>query len=414
MDRRGRVYLAKNRAVPAELLPEEPKRWIPLADAVGRARRALPQRARAVALLDHERLWFPHRERLLPAWRLRLVRRRPREEWIVFVNARTGGVLSRWDNVALARGRALVFDPSPVTALGGHGALLGAGRPRRPPATAYREVTLHRLAGRGLLDGRCASTAPTRRRVRRRNGRWLLRSHERGFAEAMVYYHVDAAVRRLERLGFRGRRAIFREPVEADVAGTPLDNSWYSPWDRRLTFGTGAIDDAEDGETILHELGHAIQDAICPDFGQSREAAAMGEGFGDYLAASFFAERKPLRYRESVMTWDGLLLGLDDGLDPPCLRRVDGDWRYAHFEDEDDREHGNGEIWSAALWEVRAALGRDDADRVIVESHFQLDPFTSFARGARAIVDADGHLNGGRNAEALHRIFRRRGIGPTR
>jgi len=29
-----------------------------------------------------------------------------------------------------------------------------------------------------------------------------------------------------------------------------------------LTFGTGAIDDAEDAQTILHELGHVIQDAI--------------------------------------------------------------------------------------------------------------------------------------------------------
>jgi len=52
------------------------------------------------------------------------------------------------------------------------------------------------------------------------------------------------------------------------------------------------MDDAEDGETVLHEFGHAIQDAICPDFGQSPEAAAMGEGFGDYFAGSFFAAKR--------------------------------------------------------------------------------------------------------------------------
>ena len=59
-----------------------------------------------------------------------------------------------------------------------------------------------------------------------------------------------------------------------------------------MLFGTGDIDEAEDGETILHEFGHALQDAIWPDFGQSQEAAAMGEGFGDYFAASFTAEKK--------------------------------------------------------------------------------------------------------------------------
>ena len=65
-------------------------------------------------------------------------------------------------------------------------------------------------------------------------------------------------------------------------------------------------DDAEDAETILHEFGHALQDAITPDFGQSEEAAAMGEGFGDYSAASFFGEEKPTRYRPTVMSWDGV------------------------------------------------------------------------------------------------------------
>ncbi len=227
----------------------------------------------------------------------------------------------------------------------------------------------------------------------------------------MAYHHIDTAIRYLERLGFRGSRAIFREPVRVNVNGTPADDSWYSPWEKLLTFGTGAIDDAEDGETILHELGHAIQDAICPDFGQSEMAAAMGEGFGDYFAASLFADRKPDRYQTSVMTWDELLLGLRERLDPPCLRRVDQKWTYDDLIEGDD-EHNNGEIWSATLWDIREKLGGETADRMILESHFQLDGFTTFARGARAILDADQNLNGGKHRMALRRLFRKRRIGP--
>jgi hypothetical protein len=52
-------------------------------------------------------------------------------------------------------------------------------------------------------------------------------------------------------------------------------------------------------------------------------------------------------------------------------------------------------------------------DRVILESHFQLDGFTSFARGARAILDADRNLEGGKHETALKRIFRRRRIRPV-
>jgi hypothetical protein len=240
---------------------------------------------------------------------------------------------------------------------------------------------------------------------------FILRSHERGFEEVMVYYHVDSSVRYIERLGYNGTRAIFKSAVLANVNGTREDNSWYSPSERMLTFGTGAIDDAEDAETILHELGHAIQDAICPNFGQSPEAAAMGEGFGDYWAASSFESKKPDRYRTSVMTWDGLLLGLESRLKPPSLRRLDSRRTYASFDEKGD-EHDNGEIWSATLWDVRRELGREAADRVILDSHFQLDAFTTFARGARAIIDADRNLESGRHVAALRRIFRRRKIGP--
>ena len=415
MDRSGRVYLSKNRSVPPRLLPGKFERKIDRNEAVRRARRSLPKRDRLSDVRETERLWFPRENELVPAWKVRLTRASPREEWIVYLSARNGAILNKYDNLAEAvRGLGHVFDPSPVTALGDHALLLNEKKkPRRPPPVAYREVILEGLDGGGTLSGEKVTTAPTRdMRVRKPDLRFSLRSHEHGFEEVMVYYHVDSALRYLEQLGYNGARAIFREPVKANVNGTRDDNSWYSPVDRMLTFGTGDIDDAEDAETILHELGHAIQDAICPDFGQSAEAAAMGEGFGDYFAASFFESRKPPRYRNSVMSWDGLLAGLDSGDDPPCLRRVDGAHTYRSFRPRGD-EHVNGQIWSATLWEVRAALGREKADRLILESHFQLDGFTDFARGARAILDADRNLEGGRHESALKKIFRRRRIGPV-
>lgn len=412
----GSVFLAKNRAMPRELLPPEQSFELSKDDAIARARKRLPKPGRAIEVQETEAIWFPHEARLHPAWKVRIARKRPREEWIVYVNAKTGGILSRYDNLAAVNGRGRVFDPSPVTRLGGHVLLLtAAGNPRRPPGSAYRNVRLFSLDGNGFLEGRRVTTKPTarHRRVQRTDHQFLLEAHARGFEEVMVYHHIDSAIRRLENLGFRGRRRIFEKgPVEVDVNGTREDNSWYSPFEKRLTFGTGDINDAEDGETILHELGHAIQDAICHDFGQSAEAAAMGEGFGDYIAASFFADRKPERYRTAVMTWDGLLLGLDARLDPPALRHVTNDLTFEDFDDEGD-EHDNGEIWAATLWDVREAIGdADTADTIIIESHFQLDGFTSFARGARAIIDADRNLYRGRHNNELRSVFRLRRIGP--
>lgn len=411
--RTGQVYLAKNRAAPEDIFLIDRLGRVSKKECIQKARASLPSRHRRTVLQGVEQMWFPKDGKVYPAWRVRLKRTRPREEWIVYVDERTGRILSKYDNLAAARG--LVFDPSPVTALGGHALLLSAdGRELRPPDIAYRAVTLRGLGTSGYLTGPNVTTSATdrRQRIRRRSGRFFIASHQRGFDEVMAYYHIDSAIRYLKRLGFRGRRRIFTDPLRVNVRGTTTDDSWYSPWEKTLTFGTGAIDDAEDGETILHELGHAIQDAICPDFGQSEQAAAMGEGFGDYLAASFFADKKPEEYQTSVMTWDGLLIGLEEGREPPCLRRVDGSRTYADFGSGDD-EHVNGEIWSATLWEVRQILGGETADRLIVESHFQQDGFTTFARGARAIIDADRNLYRGRHVAALKRVFRRRKIGPV-
>jgi Zn-dependent metalloprotease len=413
LDSRGRVYLAKNRAVPGALWPEATLARIGRpAEAVRLAKRALPKGGR-LQQKSVERMWFPVNERLVPVFRVPLLRLRPREWWNVFVHAKTGKVLHKYDNVSELRGRARIFDPSPVTALGDHATLLGpGGRPRRPPPEAYREVTLLDLDRSGRLEGKYVSTKltnPKRRvRVKDRDFRGIA-SYETGFDEVMAYFHVDRAIRYLEQLGYRGQRALFREPLLVDANGTREDNAYYDPATHSLLFGTGDIDEAEDGETILHEFGHAIQDAICPEFGQSNEAAAMGEGFGDYFAASFFEDKKPVRYRQSVMSWDGLLLGLDEGAEPPCLRRVDGDQTFDDYRPRGD-VHDNGEIWSATLWDVRSKLGRRRADRVIIESHFQLDPFTTFARGARAILDANQHLFVGENDRSLRALFKARAI----
>jgi len=414
IDRSGRVFLSKNRSIPARLLPGEFTSALKKTDALLRARHSLPKRGGPGRLREWEALWYPVRKGLVPAFKFRISRDNPKEEWLIYVHASSGRILSRYDNLALAKtGSGYVFDPSPVIALGGHKALLGPkNKVKLPPTKAYRKVKLTDLDGKGVLSGKRVCTSPTgKKRVQNAKLQFLLRADENGFEEVMVYYHMNASLRYLEKLGYRGPRALFTKPVLVNVNGVAQDNSWFSPWDKLITFGTGGIDDAEDAEIIVHELGHAIQDAICPDFGQSSEAATMGEGFGDYWAASFFESKKPTQYRACVMSWDSLLSGLKKKFDPPCARRLDSNRTYEDF-DPKGNEHANCEIWSSALWEVRKILGRKAADRVIVESTFQLDPFTTMARGARAIIEADRDLEKGKHIEALRQMFKKRKFGP--
>lgn len=411
LGRDGHVYLVKNRAVPNELAEPAAKFKVNEATARRKALRSATKKSRLSRIISSERMWFPLKSKLRPAYRVRVQSRKPRQDWIIFVDGETGLILRKYDNLSEATGIARVFDPNPVIALRGSSRLLEDGKMQPPPKAAYSEVVLRDLARTGRLDGPRVTTQLTKKRVHQPDRKFFFESNHRAFEEVMTYFHIDRTVAYLESLGFRGARAIFHDPIPVDANGTDEDNSWFSPHDSSLTFGLGGIDDAEDADIILHELGHAIQDAICPGFGQSTEAAAMGEGFGDYLAASFFADRKSRRYRTSVGTWDGVE---DTAHDPPCVRRVDEQLTYESFDhSENAEEHDNGQIWSATLWDVRTAVGRDIADTIILESHFQLDGFTTFARGARAIIDADCNLYYGRHMARLRQVFHRRGIGPV-
>jgi Zn-dependent metalloprotease len=412
MDQDRSIYLVKDRAVPKHLLPTPTQPKLSVEMAKRRALRSVRAGAKA-RVFEVEEMWFPKDDSLMLAYRVRLHRTKPREEWLVHVDAQTGRILRSRENLGRARGSGTVFDPNPVIALGDHRKLLVDGRPkRRVPQAAYTRVVLEDLDGTGFLDGRRVTTQPTENRVQRPDLQFHFKSNQKGFEEVMAYYHLDRAIRYLENLGYNRSRAIFREPLAVNVNGTRMDSSWYSPGLKRLTFGTGGVDDAEDAETILHEFGHAIQDAICPGFGQSAQAAAMGEGFGDYFSASFFAEQKPKEYSTSVMTWDGITW--DAIYDPPCVRRLDEKYTFESFDHGKwAEEHENGLIWSATLWDIREAIGRDVADRIILESHFQLDGFTTFARAARAILDANRNLFDGNHVARLRKIFAWRGIGPV-
>jgi hypothetical protein len=404
-----RVFLVKSRAVPLEVRQKAKDARIGEARAVGIAVARVRGRSQAQVVRAPELLWFPARRLIHPAWRIRVDRVRPRASFIVYVSAETGAVMQVYDNLAHATGRARVFLPNPM-ARDRRFAPLDDRVVQKPTPESYADVTLSGLRGNGRLDGVRATTRLMKDRLRRPDGDFRMDSNREGFEEVSAYYHVDRAVAYVEELGYTGIRRIFHAPLAINARATREDDSQYNPSDRSLWFGTGDVDDAEDGEVVFHEFGHALQDAICPDFGQSQEAAAMGEGFGDYFAASYFEMKKAEPYRLTVMSWDGALM---EGT-PPSLRRLDSQQTFETF-DHTARadEHENGQIWSATLWDVRQVLGRARADRVIVDSHFQLDGFTTFARGARAILDADANLYRGAHLAALKNVFRRRGIGPV-
>ncbi len=221
------------------------------------------------------------------------------------------------------------------------------------------------------------------------------RAHDE-FEAGMAYFHIDRVQDYLQGVGVLNAN---NRRTRVDVNFIAEDNSFYLPDTDSIVFGEGGVDDAEDGEVIVHEYGHAIQDNQVPGFGETQQGGAMGEGFSDYLAAAIateFAQRDG--YDACIAEWDYSFIELVD--DPPCLRRVDRNITFAQAQagqgcsDPGEFIYCGGEAWSGALWDIRTQLGIADdvADRKVLESHDSLTPQSDLHSGALALVAAyDGH-----------------------
>jgi Zn-dependent metalloprotease len=93
---------------------------------------------------------------------------------------------------------------------------------------------------------------------------------------------------------------------------------------------------------------------------------------------------------------------------PHCLRRIDRDFHYP--QDLNGRIHHDGQIWSRALWDIRANLSHIKADTIILEAQFDFANDTKMPAAALATVAAAEHLYGKKEARIVEDSFKNRGI----
>jgi hypothetical protein len=394
----GRVFHLLNDLVPGPVLAQA-------SDEVNIAAREADRRARAAVeakirrVVKHEFVHYRVDGVPEPCWKVIVRTERPVGSWKVYIDARDGSVVDRFDLVRRVVGKGRVFDPNPVSALNDP-----TLKPSFPiPAQAYRDIDLNGLDGSGFLDGEFVSTRRTTNRTSSPANDFTFGSGDRAFREVMAYFHIDRVRRHLGDLGFGD---VLNHAVEVNVDALLDDVSQYDPTTKSILFGSGGVPDAEDAEIIVHEYGHAIQDDQVPGFGESGEARAMGEGFGDFLSASFFADQKPVAMRPMIGTWDAT------GYPTPrdCLRRVDGMKKYP--KDIHNDIYDDGEIWSACLWLMRTQLGRRVAEVLAIAHHHLLARDATFTEAAKAMLTTDKQFNGGANAAVIRKIFTDRGILP--
>ena len=411
INKKNRVFLVKNDTVPVTRLQEKlSKRRITKVspdEIDGIIKNLIEKYGVLDSDIKKESMIYATKGQVKEIWKVKFATKSPRASWILFVDKKTGELIEDRNLLWKAKGKGRVFNPNPVVTLDRDDLLDNADQDSAVLKAAYRSVTLKDLEQGGYLTGPYVDTGNTPDRVNSPTLNFRFTRQDLGFEEVMAYYHIDSLQRYIQSLGYRDDKGILNYPVKVNSHGMPDDQSWYdpSPDKKDITFGDGGVDDAEDAEIILHEYGHALQDAIIPGFGQNPETRALGEGYSDYLAASFFEKKKKGERKVKIAEWDAK--GYEGG-PQECLRRLDS---TKHFpEDMEGEEHADGEIWSACLWKVRKALGRTKADTAIIESIFYLNQYADFREGADAIILAEKNLYGGRKKNSLIKIFRDAGV----
>jgi len=349
----------------------------------------------------------------------------PIGDWEALVDAHTGEVFKVVDNALHGRGdrgnslaatgTGNTFDPDPITRSGatyGAGGFTDNNDADSGDLTAQVvSVTLQDLTFTGSqyqLSGPFAAVAdfesPFKGTFSQATSTWNFTRSADAFEAVLVYYHIDKSMRYINQtLGVSLLPFQYSGGVQVDPHGlSGQDNSHYVSSTGRVAFGEGGVDDSEDLEVVLHELGHGIHDWATN--GQISQVDGLSEGSGDYWAASY---TRSLGFWQSpdpefhwVFRWDGH--------NPFWAGRI-LNYSATYPGGLTGSIHTDGQMWSSTLMSIWNDIGKTATDENFLEALSMLNSSSSQNDAANAFYQADLALHGGANQAVILNWFTLRG-----
>ena len=291
----------------------------------------------------------------------------------------------------LAPGTALIFDPDPLTKTtnlyGGNfsdnndntNADLDAARTQVNLVDIDFDGSLYTLKGPYVEIAQLE--APSTGLFQQASPDFNFNRQEQGFEAANCFHHLDQSFRYInDDLGIPLVSIYNGGVLRYDPHGlNGADNSYYSSGN--LVFGEGGVDDAEDMDVVLHELGHGLHDFITN--GGLSNNQGLSEGTGDYWANS---------YKRSLGFWDPAdasyyyVFGWD-GHNPFWPGRVTN-YGAQYPGGLTGSIHTDGQIWASTLLEIWEIIGREKTDAAVWEGIAMTSGSTNQQNAAIAVRQA--------------------------
>lgn len=350
----------------------------------------------------------------------------PVGEWEAFVDAQNGNLIKVEDlsayhhdgrakrkkrNTAPRRatvnGTGNIFNPDPLTtatAAYGGSYVDGTDANAAVLTVQLQNVTLLDItsnAGVFSLEGPYAVIqdfeAPNKGLFTQASSTFNFDRNADAFEAVNTYYHIDAAMRYLNTVaGVTVMPYQYTGGVRFDPSGlSGADNSHYVGATGRLAFGEGGVDDAEDADVIIHELGHGLHDWVTS--GGLSQVNGLSEGTGDYFAGSYSralgfwpAGTGNIAYNWTF-NWDG---------HNPFWGGRALNYAAVYPTGLVNQIHTDGQIWATANMNIWDDIGRVKSDKVFWKGLGVTNSSTNQNDAANAVFTMSGTL-GYTNAERL-------------
>jgi hypothetical protein len=335
---------------------------------------------------------------------------RPRGEWEVLVDAHDGSIVRAADIAYYVDGSGNAFDPDPLSSAtavyGAPGYTDGNDADTAQLTAEAFPVVLPDITFNGgiySLTGPYADCTdwdgPYKGVFSQGSSTWDFTRNADAFEAVNGYHHIDTFMRYInETLGVPLMPYHYATGVRYDPHGwNGADNSSYSSATGRLTFGEGGVDDAEDADVLIHELGHGIHDWVTS--GGLSQVQGLSEGCGDYLAVSYsrvlgnWTPADP-QY-DWVFSWDGH--------NPYWGGRTTA-WIDTHPWPSGlvGQIHTDGQIWAGCMMRVWDAVGAEKSDRAFIVGLGYTNSSSNQDVAAHAVVQASVDLGyNGADVEAI-------------
>ena len=336
-------------------------------------------------------------------WRVELVAENgPRGDWELLVDASNGNVLRAEDKAAYDDGNGTIWTPDPLSedlaTYGDAGYTDGNNADTTQLTNALVPVTLEGITNTGGTftlagpyavcqdfdtphDAGCPSQASSDFSVTR---------SALTFDAVMGYYHITRYLKYVnETLGITAMPLNHSGGVHYDPHGFDgQDNSQYSSGGENLTFGAGGVDDAQDADVIIHELGHGIHDWITN--GNLSQVEGLSEGVGDYNAGSYSRDF-PGQWAPTdapyfwTFSWDG-----HNPFWPGRVTNYELNHTYAQARGQEI--HTAGQYWASCNLLVRDVVGGEIMDKAYFQGLSMTGGNTNQQAAAQAVINAAAAL----------------------